>query len=64
MHERITPGVIESIVDLVPDEWLQWDGVGATPDQLRSEYKRILSERLAGSNIFVNQAINSHNALI
>ena len=64
MKQRITPSVIGEIVDLIPDEWLQWDGVDDTPEQLRQEYKRILVSRLENSNIFVNQAIKARNELI
>lgn len=57
MTQRITPDVIRDITDTIPDEWLQWDGVEETPDQLREQYRDILTRRLENSSIFVNQAI-------
>ncbi len=30
-RELLTPDKLAEIVDLVPDEWLQWDGTELTP---------------------------------
>lgn len=62
--ELLTQARLQDIIDTIPDEWLQWDGVGLTPDELRSQYLEIMSRRLDNSNIFVNQAKNSRNGLI
>lgn len=59
MRERITPEVIAEVTAAIPDEWLHWDGVEETPDQIREQYRDILTRRLANSHIFVNQAISA-----
>lgn len=64
MRERLTPKTIERIVAMIPDDWLHWDGVDQTPDELRDEYRDILTRRLENSNIFVNQAIKARNELV
>lgn len=56
MRERITPEVISSIVDAVPDQWLD------NPDEARGVYKEFLVRRLENSNIFTNHAIQERNA--
>lgn len=56
MKERITPDVISSIVDAVPDQWLD------NPDEARGVYKEFLIRRLENSNIFTNHAIQERNA--
>lgn len=62
LQKIITPSIIANITALIPDEWLQWDGVEQSPDELRNEYRRILTSRLASSEIFLNQAIAAHES--
>ena len=57
MRQAITPRTLEKIVDLVPDEWLKSEEEQKSPDQLRKEYKRYLTLRLANSDVFTRQAI-------
>lgn len=64
MRQRITPRTLEKIVDLVPDEWLHWDGVDLTPAQIKDAYKQFLTTRLANSDIFVKEAIDARKKLI
>lgn len=64
MRQHITPRTLNKIVDLVPAEWLQWEGSDLTPEQLREGYKQFLTTRLANSDIFVNEAINARERLI
>jgi hypothetical protein len=56
--------VIRSIVNLLPDEWLQWEGVENTPDEVREIYVQFLLLRLQNSEIFIKQAQNARQALI
>lgn len=63
-RERITPELIDSIIDALPDEWLKHDGSDETPDDIRNVYRKFLKGRLAESNIFLNEAKNARQALI
>ncbi len=63
-RELLTPDKLAEIVDLVPDEWLQWDGMELTPDEIRGVYKTFLTERLKNSHIFLKQAIDARQALV
>lgn len=57
----ITPELIDDIVALVPDQWLQWEGIEQTPDELRKVYYDFLKLRLKNADIFVNHAIEAHS---
>lgn len=63
-HEKITPELIDAIVDALPDSWLRHEGSDDTPDDIRSVYKQFLKGRLAESHIFLNEAKNARQALI
>lgn len=63
-RELLTPDKLAEIVDLVPDEWLQWDGTELTPDEIRGVYKTFLTGRLKNSHIFLKQAIDARQALV
>ncbi|MDH6314932.1 hypothetical protein M2459_000456 [Parabacteroides sp. PF5-5] len=62
--ERLTDAKIREIVGLIPDDWLHWNDTEETPEQIREVYYRFLSERIAHSNEFVNEARHARNALI
>jgi hypothetical protein len=60
----LTPGLIEEIVGLVPEEWLN-DGYSfETSTEHRQAYVRFLETRIANSEIFVKEAQNARAALI
>lgn len=64
LRQRITPRTLERIVDMVPDEWLDYEGLGLSVEEIRDTYKRFLTERLKNSQIFVKQATDARQALI
>lgn len=59
MRQHITPRTLNKIVDLLPDEWLQWSDTEMSPDEIRNGYKQFLTLRLANSEVFLNEAINA-----
>lgn len=63
MRQRITPRTLGKIVDLIPDEWLRWEGTDLTPAQLREGYKQFLTTRLANSRIFLDEALKARTNL-
>ncbi len=64
LRQRISPRTLDRIVDLIPDEWLEWEGVQETPSQLRDVYKRFLTTRLKNSYIFVKEASDARKSLV
>jgi hypothetical protein len=63
-QERITPAAIDEVVNLVPDNWLQWEDASGDPPQLRKIYSDFLKERLGHSQQFTLEAQNAAKALI
>ncbi len=64
LRQRISPRTLDRIVDLIPDEWLEWEGVQETPSQLRDVYERFLTTRLKNSYIFVKEASDARKSLV
>ncbi|MEP7212956.1 MAG: HipA family kinase [Acidobacteriota bacterium] len=58
----LTSERIESIVALIPDEWLTDDGAAA--DEKRHVYREFLNTRLSVSNIFVEEAMRVRQTII
>lgn len=61
---RLTPTLIDRIVDSLPDEWLIHEGSDETPVDIRNVYKNFLHTRFANSEIFLNEARNARQILI
>lgn len=57
-RECITPDVLSSIVELLPDAWLQWPESGMSPEGIRAVYTRFLHLRLQRSADFIAEANN------
>ena len=54
--QLLTDDVLQSITDLIPEDWLHWEETDETPAQIRDVYFRFLKTRLANSDIFLKQA--------
>ncbi len=59
----LSPEKLEAIVNALPEEWLHWEDPELTPEAIRSVYSGFLSERLANSEIFVNEAKHAAGSL-
>lgn len=64
LRQKITPRTLGKIVDLIPDDWLLWEGSGQSPDEIRRVYKDFLTTRLKNSSIFVTQALEARKSLV
>lgn len=60
----LTEQTLRGIVNLIPDEWLQWRDTEETPEALRETYFRFLHTRIKHSEIFTNEAQHAAKALI
>ena len=60
----LTDEKLKAIVDLLPDDWLNWEGNEQTPDEIRAIYYQFLVLRKANAATFVNQAQNARATLI
>lgn len=57
--KKLTPQVLQNIVQTIPDDWLQWEGIEQTPEKIREVYYNFLTLRLANAEVFLNQAKNA-----
>lgn len=60
-RSALSKDIISGVVSLVPDEWLQHEGM---PAEQRAVYVQFLENRLNASDIFVKEALNARQALI
>ncbi|MCW3085813.1 MAG: aminotransferase class [Bacteroidetes bacterium] len=64
LKKILTEEKLRSIVALIPDEWLHWEGMEETPDMLRDVYFQFLMIRLNHSDIFTKEAQDARKTLI
>ena len=55
---------LREITNLIPTDWLQWEGSGITPAQIRSVYFQFLVQRRDHSNNFVKQIQDARETLV
>jgi hypothetical protein len=55
----LTPELLQEIVALIPDDWLNWEDTDETPEGLRNVYLQFLQTRLNHSENFVKEAENA-----
>lgn len=54
MRKIFVPEAVAAVVNLLPDEWLQWEET-MTAQQIREAFIHFLNTRIANSSIFVKQ---------
>ncbi len=64
LKARLTPTVLQDIVNMIPDPWLDNDPLFANHDEHRAGYLAYLLDRLAASHIFVEEALNARAQLL
>lgn len=58
---KLPKAKIEEIVGLIPDVWLEWEGVGESPDELRKIYIEFINLRLGHTDLFIQEAENARS---
>ena len=64
LSKLITPQLVQSIVNLIPECWLTGESSFNSPQDYRDAYAQFLNIRIANSAIFVNEAKNARESLI
>ena len=54
--QRLTMNKVTDIINLIPDDWLNWTNEGETRQDLKDVYIEFFRLRLANSDIFVKEA--------
>ena len=52
----LTDNVLREIVELIPEDWLQWRDTELSPEEIKEVYFQFLTRRVAHSDNFVNEA--------
>lgn len=60
----LTDKVLQDIVNLIPTDWLTWEGSDQSPGEIRAVYLNFLKVRRDNSENFVKQAENARKTLI
>lgn len=64
LKARLTAEMIEDIISMIPDTWLDNDPLFADNEAHRAAYIAYLLDRLAASHIFVEEALHARAALL
>ena len=60
----LTDQKLGEIVNLIPEDWLQWQGTDLNPTEIRKVYLQFLTRRLAHSDIFTKEAQHAREILL
>ena len=63
-HHVLDQALFRRFAAAIPDDWLMFDAAHGAPDALRDGYAAYLSERLAHSSIFVEEAERARRLLL
>jgi hypothetical protein len=62
MRAKLTPELLKSIVEIIPESWLDDDSAFASPEAHRAAYVQYLLDRLNAADVFVKEAVRAHTA--
>lgn len=64
LKQLLSLDVLQNIVNLIPTEWLTWEGTLETPEEIRNVYYKFLTKRLNHSHLFLKEAQHARETLI
>lgn len=64
LKEILTEEKLREIVNLIPEEWLDWEGNEETPGEIKATYLEFLLTRITHSEIFIKEAQDARQTLI
>jgi len=64
LKQLLSPDVLQKIVNLIPTEWLTWEGTQETSEEIRNVYYKFLKTRLNHSHLFLKEAQHARETLI
>ena len=60
----LTDDILREIVELIPEDWLQWNDTDITPTEIKEVYFQFLTLRRDNSDNFLNEAKNARAKVI
>ena len=60
----LTDDILREIVELIPEDWLQWHDTELSPDEIKAVYFQFLTRRRTHSDNFLNEAKNARAKVI
>jgi hypothetical protein len=60
----LTPELVRSVVNLIPEEWFSWESPFGSVEEHREAYIHFLVTRVANSEVFVNEARDARKTII
>jgi hypothetical protein len=64
LRSRLTPDVLQRLVNLMPQEWLSEETLFSTVAEHRAAYLSYLQSRLDASELFIEEAINARRQFV
>lgn len=64
MIARLSDKKLLEVTDLIPENWLEWEGVDQSPKEIRDVYSQFLITRKNNAITFVNQIQDARETLI
>jgi len=64
LSARLAPAVVDAVVALIPDDWLEPDALFDSPAEQRAAYSRWLLQRLQAPRAFATEAARAHAATL
>ena len=64
LQEVLSHEILREIVNLIPQEWMDWEGYDESPEEIRAVYLNFLTTRLAHADIFTKEAQHARQALV
>lgn len=62
--KKLNDTVLKELVNLIPEDWLQWENGAITPKEIKAIYFQFLSLRLANADNFLKQIQDARKTLI
>jgi HipA-like protein len=62
--QKLNDTILKELVNLIPEDWLQWENGAITPEEIKTIYFQFLTIRLANADIFLKQIQDARKTLI
>lgn len=64
IQAHLTPELLAGVTELIPGDWLRWEGDDRSTEEIRAMYTAFMQIRLENADIFIKTAEDARAALI